>query len=497
MKFFNLAHKLLFCFLLSASFLYGQGTTITGNVYDAVTGLPLNNFTVTCKVGGSFPASTTTNASGAYSLFVPTGSDFHVVINAQSGKCYREKWTWGRKILDFHLTACNSDRNRDSIALRSLYDNLSGASWTNPWNISQPITTWGLTYSTNGGGPIEFVGLDNRNLNGTFPTAATGFSNLRDLFGFQFVGNTNLKGTLPSLTNMKQLDWVKIQESGMSGDPLSSLAGLKNLEFIRLTFNTSMSVTFPSSISTDWRNVYNLQLESVNLSGTIPTALFALPNLQTVGLGQNKLTGTVPSLPSGSSSTIKYLILNDNDLDSVPDLSGSTNLLALGVKGNRLTFDDIIFNISKYNAATVYEGSANSFVYTPQDSIFVDTTYRKVVGDPLTIDLKIDGALRSNVYTWKKDGVFFRTTTTNKLVFIGGVAATDAGIYTCTVTNTNAPLLTLISRNMTVNIVEILANWSISITQQTGQTGHVRGIFYNLCPLGMEYHYQLLVESLM
>ena len=448
MKIFNLTY----CFLLYVCFAFGQNTTITGNVYDGTTSAPLSNFTITCKIGTSFfPATATTNVSGAYSLSVPTTSDFHVVIAAQNGKCYREKWTWGRKIIDFHLTACNLDRSRDSIALRSLYDNLNGASWTNPWNTAQPITTWGLVYNAQGGGPIEFVGLDNQNLNGTFPRATTGFGNLRDLFGFQFTGNTNLRGTLPNLTSMKQLDWVKIQDSGMSGDPLSSIAGLKNIEFLRLTFNTSMSVTFPSTISADWRNIYNLQLEGVNLSGTIPTALFALPNLQTVGLGQNKLTGTVPSLASGIGSPIKYLILNDNDLDSLPNLSVSTNLTALGVKGNKLTFDDIIPNISKFNAATVYEGSANSFVYAPQDSFFVDTTYRKVIGDPLSIDLKIDDTLTSNVYTWNKNGVFFRTTITNKL-FFASLAATDAGVYTCTVTNINAPLLTLISRRITIQI---------------------------------------------
>jgi Leucine-rich repeat (LRR) protein len=453
MKFFNLAHSLFFCLLFSLSSLSGQ-TTITGNVYDAVTGLPLSGFVMaTNPVGGR----ATTDVNGAYTMFVSTTGDFHVIVNSQQGRCYREKWTWGRKIVDFHLTACNNNQSRDSIALRSLYDNLNGASWTSPWNITQPITTWGLTYSTRGGGPIEFVSLNNRNLNGIFPTAATGFSNLLDLFGFDFSNNKNLKGTLPSLTNMKQLDWVNMDSTGMSGDPLSSIKGLKNLEFINIRNSAGMSTSFPSTLTTDWRNVYKLQLDGINVSGTIPSTLFALPNIQTLGLGQNKLTGTVPALPSGNSSTIRYLVLNDNDLDSVPNLSVSTTLTALGVKGNKLTFDDIIPNISKFNAAATYENSSNVFVYAPQDSFFMDTTYRKVVGDPLSIDLKIDGALTSNTYTWKKNGVFFRTTTTNKLVF-ASLASSDAGRYSCTVTNSNAPLLTLVSRNMTVNVSTVCRN---------------------------------------
>jgi gliding motility-associated-like protein len=93
-----------------------------------------------------------------------------------------------------------------------------------------------------------------------------------------------------------------------------------------------------------------------------------------------------------------------------------------------------------------------TFIYTPQDSIFTTTTYTRNAGQSLTIDLGIDAAITTNVYKWFKNGVFYQTITgSNKLIF-NNLQPSNAGIYTCQVTNPNAPLLTLYSRKATVNV---------------------------------------------
>jgi hypothetical protein len=84
--------------------------------------------------------------------------------------------------------------------------------------------------------------------------------------------------------------------------------------------------------------------------------------------------------------------------------------------------------------------------YRQQDSIFRDTIFRRNVGASLTIDLGIDSAVTTNIYKWFKNGNFFRTITGNNQLVFNSLQFSDTSIYTCEVSNPNAPLLTLYSR---------------------------------------------------
>lgn len=90
--------------------------------------------------------------------------------------------------------------------------------------------------------------------------------------------------------------------------------------------------------------------------------------------------------------------------------------------------------------------------YHNQDFIFKDTTFYKSIGDSLTINLGIDSNLQSNVYKWFRNQALYKTIIgSNKLIF-NDLRQSDTGIYTCKVTNTGAPLLTLTSRNIKLNV---------------------------------------------
>jgi hypothetical protein len=151
-----------------------------------------------------------------------------------------------------------------------------------------------------------------------------------------------------------------------------------------------------------------LTLNNNQLSGTIPN--FNLPELINLKLQSNQLSGTIPNF---NLPKLESLILSQNKLDSCPRL---TNLSALkpvnGLKidTNHLMFDDIIPNMGFATSA--------AFIYTPQDSFFVDTTIIGNTGTSLSINLKIDGALTTNQYKWFKNGVLQSAynSTNNKLI---------------------------------------------------------------------------------
>lgn len=79
-----------------------------------------------------------------------------------------------------------------------------------------------------------------------------------------------------------------------------------------------------------------LYLDENQLEGEIPN-LSALIRLQVLDLGDNNLTGEVPSWLNGLLSLL-LLYLNDNQLEGeIPDLSARTALILLDLSGNNLT----------------------------------------------------------------------------------------------------------------------------------------------------------------
>src|SRR5690606_24382647 len=69
-----------------------------------------------------------------------------------------------------------------------------------------------------------------------------------------------------------------------------------------------------------------------------------------------------------------------------------------------------------------------------------------------TIDLGIDSTIADNIYYWYKDGIAIDTTSVNKFTF-EPILPSDAGTYTCEVTNPQVPDLTLQIAPITINVV--------------------------------------------
>jgi len=132
------------------------------------------------------------------------------------------------------------------------------------------------------------------------------------------------------------IDSKNIESKKLTGSIPSSLSRLKQLE--RLDFsNNQLTGTIPSSLST-LRQLEKLDLARNQLTGTIPSSLGSLWHLEILNLSRNQLTGTIPS-ELGSLKNLFQLDLYNNQLTgSIPSSLGNLEELnGLSLFNNQLT----------------------------------------------------------------------------------------------------------------------------------------------------------------
>ncbi len=382
-----------------------------------------------------------------------------------------------------HVGVYLTPLQRDSLALVDLYNSTNGPAWTNRANwLTGPIDTWyGLAVS---GGRVTEINLDNNNLVGPIPASIGQLDAVTTLA----MGWNSLNCPIPAaIGDMTALVNLHIWNSGLTGTIPSELGSLPNLVQIYLNSN-QLTGTIPEALASP-PNLGSLVLNNNLLTGTIPAGLGAHPNLVEVQLGWNQLTGSLPvdlmsagnlfaldvrsnqlsgTIPQeiGRLSKLKYLFLldnqfsgavpdsivrltllehlylNNNRFEALPDLSPLTNLTRLGVAGNRLTMEDL-----EPNAAVASE----IFEYVPQDSIGVESDTVINVGQLLV--LVVSDHAPSDQYQWLKDGNPI-SNATGSTYTIASAVASDAGAYSCEITNNVVTGLTLSQRpvHVVVNI---------------------------------------------
>lgn len=412
------------------------------------------------------------------------------------------------------------DRVGDSLALVSLYQTTAGFNWTNQWNLNLPMNTWyGVTLNPEG--CVDKVQLELNGLNGNLPAALGNLSQITEL---RLGNNINLVGNLPtSITNLTTLEVLNIGgcnltgslpaaignltaltelnlrsnqlqgalppsigslvnlltidlgNNGFSGSIPSEIGQLNNLFFLYLD-NNAFSGAIPAALG-DCTNLIRLWLDDNNLSGTIPSSFGNLTMLQVLWLSRNELSGPVPDSFQNMSS-LNHLEIQFNNLTYLPDLSGlpvENQVNKLRIQGNNFSFDDILPNF----------GQALGTYYAPQDTVGMVSTINGCIDERIVIDLGIDSGITSNVYEWSRNGGPYGGYATivgsPELVFQNSTAA-DAGVYTCRVTNPNAPLLELFSFPVTISMSCCAIEATVDPVLCPGETLTVNGTIYGEPP---------------
>ena len=291
------------------------------------------------------------------------------------------------------------------------------------------------------------------------------------------LGVNKLTGNIPpSIGQMNQLVWLSASFNSLEGIP-TTIGSLTSLETLGLGSNKLISGSIPSEIG-NCRNLKNLFLDNNKLEGSIPSSIGNLKRLRNLWLGANQLSGEIPA-SLGTLDSLEDLVLNVNQFsgkvpttfnqlkvkrlqlgtnrltgvpnltnvpfkDSITDVNGNRTLGGLIVNKNKLTFESILPNISLAQTA--------SYRYILQDSIFKDSTIIGLAGGPLSINLRIDSAITSNSYQWFKNGKKLGNPSASNTLTINTVSFEDGGIYTCEVTNPQAPNLVLKSHAIKVMV---------------------------------------------
>ena len=217
--------------------------------------------------------------------------------------------------------------------LVKLYQDTSGANWTNKtgWLATDTPCTWYGVYCS--GGRVTQLLLPENNLNGAITPE---LGNLTQLTNLTLRRNL-LSGTIPpELGNLTNLTNLQLQFNQLTGQIPTVLGHLTKIITLYLN-NNQFSGTIPAEFGR--MTSTNLFILSDNqLIGSIPPQLGNLVNLSELQLHNNKLTGAIPQELANSTNLSKLLLDRNNFSGTIPPQLGRlTALVNLSVYSNSLS----------------------------------------------------------------------------------------------------------------------------------------------------------------
>lgn len=342
----------------------------------------------------------------------------------------------------------------DSLALVRIFEETGGTSWTNPWNLNDPVATWeGVTLR---GDKIRELDLSRRNLTGNLPDVfdADLFSELRYLSFFDNKLEGQIPATIGQLTTLTYLDLDKNQ---FEGAVPASFGGLINLQALWLSRNNLDAL--PDEIG-NLSSLQNLYLND-NKFTSLPSTLGNLSELLVLNVSDNELSefpnsiinlrklrelyanrNFITLLPSAMNNLVALTTLefNTNQLSSLPttEILQLPNLAVFRIAENSLEFDDLLPYANR---------SFQTFDYAPQAPINEEQDILATVNQSISFTIQTQGT--GNLYQWFKNG---QPVSTLQILTINRVRIADAGTYTASITNPALPNLTLQRRQIILNV---------------------------------------------
>ncbi|TYH89578.1 hypothetical protein ES332_D01G272300v1 [Gossypium tomentosum] len=156
---------------------------------------------------------------------------------------------------------------------------------------------------------LRTLALSGTNYGGQVPES---IGNLEQLTRIE-LGSCNFSGAIPkTMKKLTQLVYLDFSFNRFSG-PIPSFSSARNLIYLSLGYNQLNGAIH----STDWSSLSKLEIVGLGnnkLRGTIPPALFCIPSLQRLFLSQNQFKGNLSDLHGRASSLLYDLDLSSNKL---------------------------------------------------------------------------------------------------------------------------------------------------------------------------------------
>ncbi|XP_017978326.1 PREDICTED: probable LRR receptor-like serine/threonine-protein kinase At1g56140 [Theobroma cacao] len=161
------------------------------------------------------------------------------------------------------------------------------------------------------------------------------FANLRNL-QIVYASDNALTGKIPDFigNNWTKLASLKLEGNSFEGPIPSNIGNLTSLTILRISgiYNGSSSLDFVRNL----KNIADLVLRNVLLTGSIPTDIVEFQSLQKLDLSFNNLTGQIPSELFNMNS-LTYLFLGNNSLSGTLPSQKSQSLKNIDISYNHLS----------------------------------------------------------------------------------------------------------------------------------------------------------------
>ncbi len=235
-------------------------------------------------------------------------------------------------------TTNSSCRQNDSLALVALYNATNGPTWTNTWDLSQPMESWfGVILDTEG--CVQEIDLNYNGLTGEIPVGLMAVSNLQTL-NLSF--NTSLTGEIPTeIGQLAFLETLNFARTGLSGSIPLEIWNLTNLRNLNLS-STWVGGNIPPEIG-NLTELETLNLSSVyavggNFNGELPLELGSLTKMRSLSLYNNNFTGVIPPELSNLANLESLRLHNNGFTGSIPaELGSLTKLRFLWLAANNIS----------------------------------------------------------------------------------------------------------------------------------------------------------------
>ncbi|XWS18736.1 hypothetical protein CRYUN_Cryun32bG0070400 [Craigia yunnanensis] len=176
------------------------------------------------------------------------------------------------------------------------------------------------------------LSLGNNNFSGTLPPELGNLVNLQNIY----IRSSRFGGDIPStFANLENLQNVRFEGNSFEGPIPSNFANLTSLNVLRIggIYNgSSSSLEFLRNL----KNLTDLVLRNVLLTGVIPSYITDLQSLKTLDLSFNNLTGQIPSALFNMNS-LTDLFLGNNSLSGILPSQKSEILQTIDLSYNLLS----------------------------------------------------------------------------------------------------------------------------------------------------------------
>ncbi|CAH2034360.1 unnamed protein product [Thlaspi arvense] len=321
---------------------------------------------------------------------------------------------------------------------------------------------------------LTFISLCANNLSGPLPPGLQNFKSLT----FISVEANQFSGTIPDeLGNLTSLTILFLASNQFTGSLPTTLARLVNLEKFKISDN-NFTGTIPEYIG-NWSRLQRLHLSASGLKGPIPDAVAGLENLIELSISD---TIGIDSFPNISSKAIKNLILRNVSMSGpIPSYIWSKpNLRTLDLSFNKLTGEVLGIKLApKYTYLTgnMLSGNIKSGVFLNRKSN-IDLSYNNFSWSPNCQE-------RSNINTYRSS---YLNNNLNELFPCSRSLHINCGGKNVTITNSSGKI-TYQADNSEIKAAtnQHTKNWGISNTGDFGDDGIDEDTYIistSLTPLG-------------